>query len=148
VVLSLPILVELDFTRVQLISVDCCGFTMSFAHRFDSMSIIMDMCERFATKDDVQSSISMVVADTSGARLAGLENVCDEVSRRLHLLEKSKQTEGNGLAVRSDCSNSYCAVFLCTRHLLWQLRNVGRRRESRQYNLLVQCWPYSHRSTR
>ena len=69
------------------------------------MSIIMDMCERFATKDDVQSSVSMVVADTSGARLAGLENVCDEVSRRLHLLEKSQQTQGDGLAVRSVYSN-------------------------------------------
>lgn len=70
------------------------------------MSIIMDMCEGFATKDDVQSSVSMLVAGTSGARLAGLENVCDEISRRLHTLEKAQQVEGSRLAVRTVYSNS------------------------------------------
>ena len=81
------------------------------------MSIIMDMCEQFATKDDVQSSVSMVVADTDGVQSAELGSICDDLSRRLQNLEKSRREEGKGLSVRLDPLVLDCLILLCVVHL-------------------------------
>ena len=61
-------------------------------NRFDSMSIIMDMCETFVTADDMQSMMTTSAASDVG-RSIELEGACKQLNSRVLAVEHSLQQQ-------------------------------------------------------
>ena len=95
------------------------------------MSIIMDMCEKFATTDDVQSMLTTSAASDVG-RSIELEGVCKQLNSRVLAVEQSLQQQ-TAQQTRQTLSSKYArpasshpSDTLSVRHLSYYLMPLRR----------------------